>query len=85
MFFDDPKKNAMTIIARRKKNGERISGPAPMKQEIVKTEDGEIDGRHVAAQDMLAAQHEGSAQKFAEALGNFMDMHASKGSSTPET
>jgi hypothetical protein len=82
VFFDDPKKAAMTIMARRKADGSRTA--APMKPEEVKTEDGEIDGRHVAAQEIISAHHEGSAQKLMEAMGHFIDMHKSGGQSTPE-
>lgn len=85
MFFDDPKKTAMSILSRRKASGERTAGPAPMKSEVVKDALGEPDGRHIAAQDILAAVHEASAQKFSEALGHFMDMHQSKGPAAPES
>lgn len=82
MFWTDPKKNAATIIARRHKDGSRTA--APMKPEETLTEPGEVDGKHVAAQDMLAAQHEGSAQKFSEALGHYLDMHMSGAATTPK-
>lgn len=85
MFMDDPKKAAMTILAKRKASGERTMAPTPMKTEVVKDEDGEVDGRHVAAQDILSAHGEGSAQKLSEALGHFLDMHQSKGPSSPES
>lgn len=50
----------------------------PMASEVTKTEDGEIDGRHIAAQDMLGAMHEKSPQKLMEALANFIDIHHAK-------
>lgn len=85
MFIDDHKKAAMTILSKRKKSGERAMEPTPMKAEEVKTEDGQLDGRHIAAQDMIAAHHEGSAQKLAEAMSAFIDMHHAKGTGKPET
>lgn len=84
MFIDDHKKTAMTILSKRKPSGEKIS-EAPMKVEKSMDEGGEVDGKHVAAQDILAAHHEGSAQKLAEAMSHFMDMHMAKGAGTPET
>ena len=76
MFDDDNKRIATAILSKRKPSGERIS-MAPMKTEVVKTEDGEPDGRHLAAQDMMSAIHEKSPQKFSEALKNFIAIHHS--------
>lgn len=76
LFFDDRKKTASTLLARRKSNGERVSDPTPMKPEVTKTESGEIDGRHVAIQEMLSGIHEKSAQKTMEALGHFLEMNS---------
>ena len=68
----------MTIMSKRHpKDGETMS--SPMKSEIHKDEDGEIDGRHAAAQDAIMAMHEKSPEKLMEALANFMDMHMAKG------
>jgi hypothetical protein len=78
MFFDDHKKQITTVLARRSPKGEPLAGPAPMKMEINKEEPGEVDGRHVAAQDIIAALHEKSPQKLMETLGNFIDIHRSK-------
>lgn len=53
---------------------------APMANEApARDASGDIDGRHVAAQDIIAAIHEKSANKLMEALANFHDMHAAKG------
>lgn len=83
MFFDDDQKKAITtIMARRKPDGSRTA--APMKAEIVKDEAGEPDGRHEAAQDMMAAMHEKSPQKYSEALSNWMDIHQSMKASMPK-
>lgn len=76
MFWDE-KKALTTIIAKRKPSGEKVS-EAPMKSEVVKDEDGDVDGRHEAAQDMMAAIHEKSPQKLMEALANFLDLHSLK-------
>jgi hypothetical protein len=75
MIIPDVKRAVTTIIARRSPKGEPVSGPAEAKDEKVLTEDGEIDGRHTAAQDLMAAIHEKSPMKIAEALGNFVDLH----------
>lgn len=64
-------------MAKRSAKGQRLSGPAPMKTEVVKTDEGEIDGRHVAAQDAMAAMHEKSPMKFMDAMSNFIDLHSS--------
>lgn len=50
-------------------------GPAPMKPEVVMNEGGEVDGRHLAAQDILGAHHEKSPEKLMEALSNFINLH----------
>jgi hypothetical protein len=75
MFFDDPSKAYTTIIAKRGPKGERTMEPTPMKPEIVKDESGELDGKHLAAQDILAAHHTGSAEDLNQALSNFIDLH----------
>lgn len=77
MWDDDNKKTALTILSKRKPDGERVSA-APMRAEVVKDEDGIPDGRHLAAQDMMAAFHEKSPQKLSEAMANWMDIHNSK-------
>lgn len=85
MIFFDEKKKMQTIMSRRRKEGGEYSQAHEMKPEIVKTEDGEIDGRHVAMQDFMAAHAEKSPQKAMQALGNFIDLHMShKDSGTGE-
>jgi hypothetical protein len=75
MYFDE-KKNQMSIIkSKRTPKGDKVS-EAPMKNEETKHEDGQVDGRHVAAQDILAAMHEKSPEKLAAALANFHDLHS---------
>lgn len=76
MFFDDRHKAVATIISKRgPKGGERTMEATPMKPEKMMSEGGEVDGRHTAAQDIIAAHKEGSAMKLVEALSNFMDLH----------
>jgi hypothetical protein len=77
MIIPDDKRRIATIIAsRRKANGEKI-GQAPLKAEVVKDEQGEIDGRHIAAQEAMMAIHEKSPEKFMQSMANFMDLHSS--------
>ena len=76
MWDDDNKKIATAILSKRKPNGDRISA-APMKSEVMKTEDGEMDGRHLAAQDMIAAFHEKSPMKLHEAMQSYLTLHNS--------
>ena len=79
MFFDDNKKAITTIMSKRgPKGGEKLMDNVPMKPEVVKDEAGEVDGRHVAAQDMIGAFHEKSPEKLMHALMNFMDVHESR-------
>ena len=75
MIIFDKKKAIATMMGRRQhKDGSTTE--APMKPEMAaKSEGGEIDGRHAAAEDVLMAIHEGSAQKMMEALANFHDLH----------
>jgi len=80
MIIPDDKRKAMTVImSKRSPKGEPL-GSAPMKPEIVKTENGELDHRHSAAQDIMAAHHEASPEKLMQALGNFIDLHGAKAS-----
>lgn len=82
MFFgDDPKKIATIIASKRPPGGgPKLMHNIPMKPEKVMNEGGEVDGRHIAAQEMMGAMHEKSPQKLMEALSNFIDIHHSKNS-----
>lgn len=84
MFFDDHKKAITTMMGKRDSKGERTMSPTPMKAEIVKTEEGEPDGKHAAMQEFMAAHSEGSPHKMAQALSNFMDIHNSMPADEPE-
>jgi len=77
MFFgdEDHKKISTLIVGKRNMKGERTMEPTAMKGEVVKHEDGEIDGRHLAMQDFIAAHHEKSASKMVDSLANFLDIH----------
>ena len=85
MIIPDLKKRITTVMAsRRSPSGEPLAGPAPMNPELPsKDEDGEVDGRHAAATDIISAMHEKSPAKMVEALANFMDMHSLR-KSAPE-
>lgn len=78
MILPDDKKRIATIISRRKgAKGENL-GSAPMAPEVVKHEDGSIDGLHVASGDILAAIHEKSPEKLMNALKNWHEIHAGR-------
>jgi len=77
MIMFDKKRAMQTIMQKRGANGGPMTmAPSPMKPEIVKDEDGMPDGKHLAAQDMISAFHEKSADKLMQALSNFMDIHS---------
>ena len=83
MMFD--RKNTMTSLLQKRKagGGEMTVGPTPMKEENVRTEDGEPDMHHLAAQDVMDAFHSKSADKLKTSMGNFIDLHMGK-SAEPE-
>lgn len=85
MFLDDHKKVATIIRGKRSAKGERLLDPTPMKAEVVKHENGEIDERHTAMQDFMSAHAEQSAGKMAEALANFLDIHQAMPSSVDDS
>lgn len=74
----DKQKELTNLVSRRKPGGEKVFDAEPMKNEEVKTEDHQLDGRHLAAQEAIAAMREGSAEKLMNSLANFMDLHSSK-------
>lgn len=84
MIIPEDKRRVATIMARRKSSKGENLGAAPLKPEIVKTEDGELDGRHLAAQEAMMAIHEKSPEKFMKSMANFMDLHSSKPTPTEE-
>ncbi len=75
MFFDDHRKAITTIIGKRNSKGERTMEPTPLKPEIMKSEGGEVDGKHAAAQDILGAHHSKSPEMLMHALANFINIH----------
>lgn len=70
----DKKKAMQTIMSKRNPQTGEVSS-SPMAAQVSKSEDGEPDGRHAAAQDILAAMHERDPQKLMESLANFADLH----------
>lgn len=75
MIFLDDKKRRETIMSSRKSAKGEDLGAAEMKSEVVKDDDGVIDGRHVAAQDAMAALADKSPENFMRAMINMMDIH----------
>lgn len=72
----DKKQAMQTMLQKRRSGGGPIEASATeMKPEVVKDEDGEMDGRHMAAQDMMSAMNEKSPEKLMQSLANFMDLH----------
>lgn len=71
------KKQQMQTIMKRRRNAEGglISSGSPVKPEIVKDADGEFNQLHVAAEEMLSAFQEKSAEALMRALVNFIDMY----------
>lgn len=85
MIIPDKKRYQTFITSRRREpSGEVVSGPGSVKPEISKEENGEMDGRHQAAEDAILALGEKSPQKFMEALANFIDLHHLKASEPPK-
>ncbi len=83
MILPEDKKRISTIMAsRRSAKGEPL-GRAEMKPEIVKTEDGELDGRHLAAQEIMMALQGKSPESLMKALGNFQELHSSHIATNP--
>lgn len=72
MLIMDPHKAVMTIM---KKRNSRVASE-PRKGELTKDTDGELDPRHMAAEDVMAAIHSKSVHHLKEALSNFHDMHS---------
>lgn len=80
MIMWDRKKAMMSIMAKRHpKDGEMTQ--APMAPSEVHTDDGNADPRHIAAQDILMAIHEGHAEKLMEGLKAFIELHSLHGKS----
>lgn len=73
MIMFDKKKAYQTIMAKRSPDGSVTS--SPMESQKVMDEDGEPDGRHAAAEDILSAMSEKNPMKLMEALSNFHDLH----------
>lgn len=77
MLLLDNDKAVRTIMMRRNKDGTTSSTPtAPS---VMKEADGSYDPRHAAAEAVLQAVHSGHAAELVDALGNFHDLHNSRG------
>ena len=74
MIITDQKKAIATMMAKRRPDGSVDS--APMVPSSTKTEEGEIDPRHAAAEDIMTAFHEKHAGKLMEAMAAFHDLHS---------
>ena len=74
MIIYDQKKAVGTIMASRK-HSDGSTTTAAMKPQRSTAEDGEVDGRHAAAQDVIAAMDQKDPQKLMEAMANFHDLH----------
>ena len=71
------------MAKRHPKTGEMSA--APMAPSMVKDEDGKMDPRHAAAEDVISAMKEGHAGKLMEAMANFHDLHMAHKESETET
>ena len=70
----DPSKAVASIIRKRK------GGTSPQEKHLpLKNTDGELDPRHMAAEDILSAIHSQSTSHLMEALANFHDLHKMHG------
>ena len=84
MIIHDKKQALQSIMAKRHpKDSVEETSSAPMVPSIVKTEEGEIDPRHTAAQDILMSVHEGHPGKLMESLKNFIELHSGQSQSEP--
>lgn len=86
MMMFDRKKALTTLLQKRNAgSGDMTAGPTPMLEENVRTEDGEPDMHHMAAQDVMDAFHSKSADKLKSSLKNFIDLHmGAKDNDEPE-
>lgn len=70
MLMLDPHKAVVQIMRKRK-----AGMPQPESHSELKPTDGELDPRHMAAQDVMEAIHSKSSHHLMEALKNFHDLH----------
>lgn len=63
------------ILSKRSPKGEVQIERMKVKPEIMMNEEGEVDPKHLAAQDILGAHHEKSPERLMEALSNFINLH----------
>lgn len=72
MMIMDPHKTAIQIMRKRKAG--MPEEPAQAAEPVQET-DGDLDPRHMAAEDVMHAIHARSPHHLLEALKNFHDMH----------
>lgn len=77
MSMLDPDKAIKTIMLRRNKGG--ATSQTPISPSVTKEADGSFDPRHAAAEAIMQAVHNGKASELVDALGNFHDLHNSRG------
>jgi len=83
MIMIDQKKAMATIMASRK-NKDGSTDSAPMVPSAAQADDGSMDGRHAAAQDIISAMDEKHPGKLMEAMANFHDLHKAHMENEPE-
>ena len=72
MIMMDPHKAVVAIIKKRQgasTDEQSAAGKLPQR------DDGDLDPRHMAAEDIMTAFHSKDVQHLKEALGNFHDLH----------
>lgn len=73
MMMLDEKRAVGAIMKRRKQAG--AGQEADKNITLTKPTDGELDPRHMAAEDVMNAFHSRNVHHLKEALGNFHDLH----------
>lgn len=72
--WNEKKRYESIMTNKRSPKGELLAS-GPLKPEVVKMENGEVDPLHIAAKDIIMAHHERSAEKLKQAMRNFIDLH----------
>lgn len=82
MIITDMKNALTTIMAKRHPDGKNMS--TALKPQKVMDERGDVAGKHIAAQDMIAAMYDKDAQKYAEAWTNMHELHMADKDTEPK-
>lgn len=72
MIMMDPHKSVVAIMKKRKAG---MPDGASAEGHLTEKDDGNLDPRHMAAEDVMNAFHSKSVPHLKEALANFHDMH----------